>query len=253
MTHFTWMSVIPGLNLLPDHTATALLITVGILLWAKVALRQMQTAADAVIPDETFTARNILEIVVEKFAGLVTTVIGPNGRRYIPLYGSFFLFILVSNLLGLLPGVSPPTSNFNVTLALGLTSFVMYNYYGFQEHGAGYLKHFVGPIPLLAFLMVPLELVDNLVRPLTLGLRLAANMFADHLVLGIFTDLTKLIIPVIFYMLGAFVSVIQTFVFTLLSLVYVSLAVAGHGGHAEHATAHALAEHAPVQGIAEHA
>jgi F-type H+-transporting ATPase subunit a len=233
--HFTWISYGPGLNLLPNQTAMALLVAVGLLVWAGVALRRMRAAADAVVPDESLTARNILEIVVEQFAGLVESVLGPEGRRYVPLYGSFFLFILVSNLTGLIPGFSPPTSNINVTFALGLTSFIMYNYFGFREQGAGYLKHFVGPLPLLAVLMVPLEIIDNCVRPVTLSLRLAANMSADHLVLGIFTDLTKLVIPVVFYVLGAFVCVVQTFVFTLLSLVYVSLAVAGHGEHEEHA------------------
>lgn len=234
MDHFTWMSIIPGLNYLPDHTAMALLVTAVLLIWAAVARRRLAEAADAVIPDETLTARNALEIFVEKFAELVESVLGSRGRKYVPLYGSFFLFILVSNLSGLLPGFSPPTSNFNVTLALGLTSFVMYNVFGFREQGLGYLKHFLGPVLPLAVLMVPLELIDNFVRPLTLALRLAANMTADHLVLGIFTGLTKLIIPVLFYMLGAFVSLIQTFVFVLLSLVYVSLATAGHGDH-EHA------------------
>jgi F-type H+-transporting ATPase subunit a len=233
--HFTWISYVPGLNLLPNQTAMALLVAVGLLVWAGVALRRMRAAADAVVPDESLTARNILEIVVEQFAGLVESVLGPEGRRYVPLYGSFFLFILVSNLTGLIPGFSPPTSNINVTFALGLTSFIMYNYFGFREQGTGYLKHFVGPLPLLAVLMVPLEIIDNCVRPVTLSLRLAANMSADHLVLGIFTDLTKLVIPVVFYVLGAFVCVVQTFVFTLLSLVYVSLAVAGHGEHEEHA------------------
>jgi F-type H+-transporting ATPase subunit a len=226
------MSIIPGVNLLPDHTAMALLVTAVLLIWAAVARRRLREAPDAVIPDATLTARNTLEIFVEKFADLVESVLGAGGRKYVPLYGSFFLFILISNLSGLLPGFSPPTSNFNVTLALGLTSFVMYNVFGFQEQGWGYLKHFLGPVLPLAVLMVPLELIDNLVRPLTLALRLAANMSADHLVLGIFTGLTKVVIPVLFYMLGAFVSLIQTFVFVLLSLVYVSLATAGHGDHA---------------------
>jgi len=230
------MSVIPGLNLMPAHIATALLVSAALLVWAAVALRQMRAVSDAVVPDETLTARNILEIVVEQFAGLVDSVIGPKGRHYLPLYGAFFIYILASNLLGLVPGFSPPTSNFNVTFALGLISFVMYNYYGFEAHGVGYLKHFVGPFLPLAFLMIPLELIDNCVRPLTLALRLAANMTADHLVLGIFTDLTRLVVPVFFYLLGAFVGVIQTFVFTLLSLVYVSLAL---GGHDEHEEAHA--------------
>jgi len=230
--HFTWLSLLPGG--LPDHTLTATLVTLLLITWGFVARRQFAAASDAVIPDGTLTARNTLEIFVEWFAGLTESVLGHRGRRYIHLYGTFCIFILVSNLIGLVPGFSPPTSNFNVTLALGLTSFVMYNYFGVREHGLGYLKHFVGPIWWLGFLMVPLELIDNFVRPLTLALRLAANMTADHLVLGIFTDLTKLVIPTVFYMLGAFVCLVQTFVFTLLSLVYVSLAVAGHEEHGEH-------------------
>jgi F-type H+-transporting ATPase subunit a len=175
-----------------------------------------------------------LEIFVDLFASGVEGILGPKGRQYVPLYGTFFLFILTSNLLGLIPGVSPPTSNINVTLALGLTSFVMYNYYGFRAHGGSYLKHFLGPVWWLAFLMLPLELIDNFLRPITLNLRLMMNMFADHLVLGIFTDLTKLVVPVVFLLLGTFVSVIQAVVFTLLSLVYVALAVGGHGEEHAH-------------------
>ena len=187
-----------------------------------------QAATDPAVPDETLTARNSFEVYVEGFTGIVEGVIGPEGRKYVPFYAALFLFIFASNMTGLLPGFTPPTSNINITLALGLISFVMYNYYGFRAHGASYLKHFVGPIWWLAFLMLPLELVDNLLRPITLNLRLLMNMFADHLVLDIFTDLTKLIVPVVFLLLGAFVSLIQAFVFTLLSLVYVALAVSGH-------------------------
>ena len=132
--------------------------------------------------------------------------------------------------MGLVPGFSPPTSNFNITLGLGVASFLTYNAIGIRAQGlVNYLKHFVGPIWWLGVLMVPLELIDNLVRPLSLSLRLFGNMMGDHLVLEIFTDLTKLVVPVLFYFLGAFVSLIQAFVFTLLSVIYVSLAV----GHAE--------------------
>jgi len=163
---------------------------------------------------------------------LVESVIGHGVRLYLPLYAAIFLFILASNLCGIIPGFAPPTSNVNVTLGLGLLSFVMYNYYGFRAHGASYLKHFMGPIWWLVFLMLPLEVIDNVLRPLTLNLRLLMNMFADHLVLGIFTNLTKLVVPVVFLALGTFVALIQAFVFTLLSLVYVALAVGGHGEEA---------------------
>jgi F-type H+-transporting ATPase subunit a len=228
---FTWISLLPGLGALPDHTATAICVAAALIFWAALARRAVLAAPDATVPDGTLTARNAFEIYVEKFGNLVEGVVGHHGRQYVPFYATLFLFILASNLVGLIPGFLPPTSNVNVTLSLGVISFVMYNYYGFKAHGAGYLKHFLGPIWWLAVLMVPLELIDNFLRPITLNLRLLMNMFADHLVLDIFTDLTKLFIPVVFLMLGTFVSVIQAFVFTLLSLVYVSLAVGGHEEH----------------------
>jgi F-type H+-transporting ATPase subunit a len=227
---FTWVSVIPGLSDMPGHAATALLVVGLLILLAYLANRQLAAAGDAAIPDESLTLRNLAELLVEGVSGMAEGVLGHNGRRYVHLYGSFFLFILCANLFGLLPGFSPPTSNFNVTLALGVLSFIAYNVYGFREQGVGYLKHFVGPIWWLGILMVPMELINNLLRPFSLSLRLFGNMTGDHVVLEIFTDLTKVVIPVVFYMLGAFVSLVQAVVFTLLSLVYVSLAVA-HGDH----------------------
>jgi F-type H+-transporting ATPase subunit a len=234
---FTWVSVIPGLNELPDHTATAGLVAALIIGTAWVARRQLSAAPDAAIPDDGLTARNLMEIFVENFTSLVDGVVGKNAQQYVPFYGTLFLFILICNLIGLVPGFTPPTSDVNTTLGLGITSFLVYNYYGFRAHGIAYLRHFMGPIWWLVVLMLPLELIDNFLRPITLNLRLMMNMFADHLVLNIFTDLTRVIVPVVFYMLGAFVSVIQAFVFALLSVVYVALAVAGHDdqdGHAHH-------------------
>ena len=227
---FTWVSVIPGLSALPGHAATSLLVAGALILFAYLASRQLATASDAAIPDDSLTLRNLAELLVEGVSGMAEGVLGHKGRRYVHLYGSFFLFILCANLIGLVPGFAPPTSNFNVTFALGVTSFIAYNVYGFREQGVDYLKHFVGPIWWLGILMVPLELIDNFVRPFSLALRLFGNLTGDHVVLEIFTDLTKVGIPVVFYVLGAFVSLIQAFVFTLLSLVYVSLAV-GHGDH----------------------
>lgn len=234
---FTWVSVIPGLNLIPGHTATATLVLAALLVWALVAKRQFQGATQPLVPDATLTARNAMEIFVEWFAGFMDGVLGPNGRRFLPAYATYFLFILAANLTGLIPGFAPPTSDFSVALALGASAFLVYNYYGFAAKGTGYLKHFLGPIWWLAPLMLPLELVDNCVRPFSLALRLFGNMTGDHLVLEIFTDLTKLGIPVVFLMLGAFVCLIQAFVFTMLNLVYLSLAVAEHH-HEEHEEGH---------------
>lgn len=233
---FSWVSLVPGLNQLPEHTGTAVLVAGALLGAAYAARRSLEQSADPTIPDGRFSPRDILEVFIEGFSGLVQGVVGPkNAKQYTPLYGALFLFILGCNLIGLVPGFAPPTSNVNTTLGLGVVSFVMYNYFGFRAHGLSYLKHFLGPIWWLVVLMLPLEIIDNLLRPITLNLRLLMNMFADHLVVEIFTDLTRLIVPIVFYALGAFVSVIQAFVFTLLSLVYVTLAL---GEHEEGEAAH---------------
>jgi F-type H+-transporting ATPase subunit a len=222
---FSWMHQIPGLMMLEAHTATALLVMVGLLLFALRARQQLAAVTDPVVPDSGFTARNVGEVLTEFISNLAESVIGHDGPKYVPLFASLFLFILVSNLIGLIPGFTPPTDNFNVTLALGVVSFVAYNYYGLQAHGVSYLKQFMGPLLLLAPLMIVVELFSHLFRPASLAIRLYGNMFADHLLLGIFTDLTKLLIPVIFYLLGTFVSLVQALVFTLLTMVYVGLAI----------------------------
>jgi len=218
-----------------EYLAIALLI-MGVLLILALRARSALQQDAVVVPDETLTARNVYELLVEAIGGLSDTVIGHGAAHYVPLLSSFFIFILCANLSGLLPGLTPPTSDFNITLALGIVSFIAFNYYGFKVQGIGYLKHFAGPILWLAPLMFALELVGTLVRPVSLGLRLFGNLFGDHLVLEIFTGLTKVGVPVVFYMLGTLVSVIQAFVFTLLSMIYIALAVAHHDEeHVEHA------------------
>src|SRR5919106_1496063 len=125
---FTWVSVIPGLSAMPGHAATALLVTGALILFAYYAHRQLAATADAAIPDDSLSLRNLAELLVEGVSSMAESVLGHHGRDYVHLYGTFFLFILAANLCGLLPGFSPPTSNFNVTLALGVLSFVAYNY-----------------------------------------------------------------------------------------------------------------------------
>jgi F-type H+-transporting ATPase subunit a len=222
---FTWVQAIPGLMLLEPHTATALLVMVGLLIFAVRARQQLAAAGDSALPDGGFSARNIAEVFTQFISELSESVIGHEGHRYVPLFASLFVFILFSNLLGLIPGFSPPTDNFNVTLALGVVAFGAYNFYGVREHGVAYLKQFLGPMLLLAPLMLIVELFSHAFRPASLAIRLFGNMFADHLLLGLFTDLTKVLVPVIFYLLGTFVSLVQALVFTLLTMVYVSLAI----------------------------
>ena len=196
-----------------------------LVIFAYLARRSLRRSADPVVPAEGITLRNVAETIVELMVGLADSVIGKKGRKYVNLFGSFFIFILTANLFGLLPGFSPPTNNLNTTLGLGLISFCAYNYFGFREHGAGYIKQFMGPVLVLAPFFLVLETVSHLVRPASLALRLFGNMFGDHLVVEIFTELTKVGVPVLFYVFGLLVSVIQASVFTILSMIYVAMAV----------------------------
>lgn len=243
---FTWHNLLPhSLQLfLPQHIFFALLVMIFLVILAAGARRARIRSSEPVIPEEGLGLRNLMEMLVEFVVGLSDSIMGKKGRKYVPLFGTFFLFILAANLSGLLPGFSPPTNNFNITLGLGLVSFVAYNSFGFREHGKGYIKQFIGPMTslpstpkkVLSLLFVPilvvsvsfffiLESISHFVRPLSLGLRLFGNIFGDHLVVEIFTELTKVVIPVAFYVLGALVSVIQAFVFTLLSVIYVAMAI----------------------------
>lgn len=223
---FMWYDLLPtALKFLPQHTLTALLVMILIIVLAYVARRVLLQSNDPVVPPEGLSLRSLVEVVVEFVAGLSDSIIGKKGRKYVHLFGSFFIFILVANFFGLLPGFSPPTNNLNTTLGLGLVSFCAYHYFGIREHGVRYVKQFMGPVLFLAPFFLVLEGISHLVRPVSLGLRLFGNLFGDHLVVEIFTDLTKVGIPVLFYGLGALVSVIQALVFTLLSVIYVAMAI----------------------------
>ena len=224
---FTWYDLIPATlqGVLPMQIFFSLVTMVLLVFLALGVRRRLLDTHDPVIPSDRITLVNIFELLIEFVMGLSDSIIGPKGRRYLSLYGTFFIFILISNFIGLIPGFSPPTSDLNITLGLGLVSFGAYHYFGIREHGSSYIKQFMGPFLLIAPLFFLIEMFSHMFRPLTLGLRLAFNMFADHLVVGIFTDLTYVVIPVLFYLLGALVSVIQAFVFTLLSMIYASLAL----------------------------
>lgn len=225
--HFSWFHhFIPATHNIPDHVLTAgfcTLLIMGISLTAKAVAG---TPEQALIPSSKFSLRSLFELIVEGLSGLVESVMGKGHENMIPIIGSLFLYILFNNFLGLVPGFAPATDNLNATLACGLSVFVLYNAMGIKEHGLAYFKHFLGPMLLLAPLMLPIELISHLVRPMSLGLRLFGNMTGDHTVLAIFLNLVPVGVPVIFYLLGMFVCFVQAFVFSLLSMVYISLATA---------------------------
>jgi F-type H+-transporting ATPase subunit a len=171
---------------------------------------------------------------------------GPHGLKYLPVVATFGILILISNLMGLVPGLMSPTAATPVTFALGITSFVYYNAIGIKENGLfGHLRHFAGPVLWLAPLMFPIELISNLVRPFSLGVRLFGNLFGDEQILGTITGLSPwgLLLPVLIMPLSVFVAFMQTFIFVLLSILYISEVSHhhdehGHEGHEGHGPEH---------------
>lgn len=223
---FTWTSLIPGVGHEYAHVATAGIVTAGLIGTSFIAKATLGKGDHAVIPTGKFSIRGIFELITEFIAGLAEMIIGHGGKKYIPMFASFFTFVLINNLVGVLPGVAPATENINTTLAMGLFVFITYNLFGLKENGVGYLKHFLGPVMWLGPLMLVIELISHIVRPISLALRLANVLKGDHTVVGIFLDIAPYGVPIPFYVLGMFVAFVQAFVFTLLSMVYVALATA---------------------------
>jgi F-type H+-transporting ATPase subunit a len=198
--------------------------------------------------DEPSSGQQTLEIGVLAVRNLLADVVGPHGLKYFPVVATFGVLILVSNLMGFIPGMLPPTSSTSVTFALGISSFVYYNYIGIKENGLfGHLRHFAGPVLAIAPLLFLIELISNFIRPLSLGIRLFGNMFADEKVAENIANLapgkTYWIVPVLIMPLGLFVAFIQTFIFMFLSMVYISeVSHPPHDEHAEHGHDHAPEE-----------
>jgi F-type H+-transporting ATPase subunit a len=174
---------------------------------------------------------------------MISSIIGEHGYRHLPVVATFGVLILVSNLMGQFPMFMSPTASVNVTFALGISSFVYYNYVGISENGLfGHIAHFAGPrLPLaMALIITPLifviELISNSIRPFTLGVRLFANMFSDEQVFVQITNLyppfTQFLVPLVLTLLGVFVAFVQAFVFTLLSMIYIG--EVSHAHHDEH-------------------
>jgi F-type H+-transporting ATPase subunit a len=224
------MQLLPGVTHDNVHVATSVAVGTLLVVGAVAGRVALGSGEQAVAPAAKFSLKGIFELILEFVVGLSDMVIGEEGRKFVPMFAAVFLFIWVNNLAGLIPGMTPATDNINTTLALGICSFLTYNYYGFKEHGFAYGKHFLGPLWLLIPLMLPIELIGHLVRPLTLGLRLYGNVLADHSVLSVFIDMFNNLwfipVPAIFYGMGIFVASMQAFVFMMLSMIYVSMAIA---------------------------
>lgn len=214
-----------------QHVFAFVFVVLILLLLGLVVKARIGDPESAVVPEDKFSVRTFMELTIGTTYKMMADMMGPKAAKFfLPLIGTCALVILFSNALGLVPGFVPATDNFNTTLSMALVIFVATHVFGVAEHGLGYFKHFLGPVWYMAWLMLPIEIISHLARPLTLAIRLAANMTADHLVLAIFTGLVPFIVPIPMYFMGVIVVVVQTLVFCLLSTVYISLAIA----HEEH-------------------
>jgi F-type H+-transporting ATPase subunit a len=166
-------------------------------------------------------SQNFWEVVVSTLEDIVVQTMGEHGRHYFPLIASLALFILGCNLIGIIPYLQSSTNNLNTTLALALVSFVTTHYVGVKTHGSHYYKHFIGPVPWLIPLMLPIELIGHLSRILSLSFRLFGNIMGEDLAIIILTLLVPYLVPLPMMVLQVFTSFIQTLVFIMLTMMYI--------------------------------
>ena len=168
-----------------------------------------------------------MELAVEFLEGQLEENVGHDGHQFLPIIGTIGFFIALSNILGLVPGLGSPTSNANVPAGCAAFIFIYYNYAGIRKHGlVKYLKHFAGPVPLIAPVMIPIELISHLARPLSLTIRLWGNIFAEELLIVIFVGILPVLLPLPFVAFAIFGGFLQAFIFITMSQMYLSMAVA---------------------------
>lgn len=246
---FTWLGALLPADLhLPHgqevrlaHSVLVVVIVLGLALLARLSLKSRSAGREGLVPDANLRPKNLFELYVESMLNMVRGILGKeDGDHYFPLIAGLFLYIFVSNVIGVLPGFAPPTDHLNTNLPMALTVFLVYNVAGIMRQGpVNYFKHLLGPVLWLGPLMFLVEAIGHLVRPASLSIRLYGNMSGDHLVLDIFMNRLPDVVgaflgwglPVVFLGLGIFVSLIQAFVFSLLSLLYIALAIEKHDDH----------------------
>jgi F-type H+-transporting ATPase subunit a len=203
------------------------LIVVLIVAWGCLSFWRSVKAKDGILPPRKFGFRAFFEMIADATFGVMVGIMGEkNARRHLPLVGGLALFVLFSNLMALVPGAGVPTATLKTNLAIAGLVFVITHVYGVREHGLAYFKHFFGPVWWLAPLMLPIELVSHVARPVSLSLRLMGNMVADHKVVFTFFALVPPLLPIPFLFLGLLVAFVQAFVFCVLTMIYIALATA---------------------------
>ena len=205
---------------IPNYTAMEILVFLLIVVGSLILRAGLSVNAPG-------TFQHIMEVAVEFLQNTASEIIGHGSNRYVPLLGTLGLFILICNILGLIPTLETPTGTIQVTLGCAVSTFLYYNYQGVAHHGLlGYLKTFWGPIWWVGFLLFPVEIISNVFRMLSLSVRLYANMFVGKLLEQVFGGLIPIAVPSTMMALHLFVSFIQAYIFILLPAVYISLSVA---------------------------
>ncbi len=166
-----------------------------------------------------------METIFYGIFGLMEDIMGQKGKEYFPLFATLALFILTSNLIGLLPGFSSPTNNLNTTVACALVVFFSTHYVGIRKHGIKYIKHFLGPVIFIAPLMMVIEIISHLSRPLSLSVRLFGNIMGEDILLAIILVIFPYFAPLPIMGLSIFTSFVQAFIFVLLSVIYIAGAI----------------------------
>jgi len=196
-----------------DAVVYTWLIMIGLVLMSMAATKGLKAVPSGL--------QNFMEVVVGGIENMLVETMGEKGKPFFPLIATLAVFILVSNLVGLIPGFYPPTANINTTAACAVIVFVTTHVVGVKEHGAGYVKHFLGPIAWLAPMMFFIEVIGHCSRVISLTLRLFGNMNGHELVLIIFFGLAPFLVPLPMMLMGVLVSFIQAFVFMLLAMIYI--------------------------------
>ena len=225
---FRWGAVVPKVEdvfhavHVDAHFGFDMLVVSALLLGFACFSGRKFRQSEMVKPSGVLSLSTFAELVVGGIYSFTKGFIGSSAKKLFFLTGSLTLFVLLNNLIGLVPGFNPPTDQFNTTLVLGLIVFVTTHILGINSHGVAYIKHFLGPIWWLAPFMLIIELISHIVRPLSLAIRLFGNMTGDHKVVGILFMLFPIILPLPMMGMGIMVSGIQAFVFLILTLVYIS-------------------------------
>jgi len=169
--------------------------------------------------------QNIMEVIIDTLDALLVDTMGHQGRKFFPLIATLGIFILTANLIGIIPGFESPTANINTTAAMALVVFLSTHVVGVSIHGLKYFKQFLGPVWWLIPIMLPIEIISHLSRPLSLTFRLFGNIAGEDIVLAVVLLLVPLLVPLPVFVLMIFTSIVQTLVFMLLAMMYISIAL----------------------------